>query len=336
MQENRAVVNMILTGDIGGTKSLLGIYDPRTPRPAEVVTRTFSTTAYRDLTAMISDFARDAAVHGAIVDSACFGIAGPITGETASLTNVPFVIDAPAIARTFEIPRVTLLNDLEALAYAVPLLEAAELHTLQAGTPTPGASAALIAAGTGLGEALLHRVGDRLVPAATEAGHADWAARNEREIVLLRDLTERFGRAEVEHVISGRGLMNVHRVTHNGQCAAIDDENDPEAPAQITAAALARRCAGCVDALSLFVDAYGAEAGNLALRTVATGGVFIGGGIAPKILPALEDGRFLRAFTDKAPFRDLLKQIPVRVILNHGAALLGAAHVAASRANLAD
>lgn len=329
MQENRAVVNMILAGDIGGTKTLLGLFDPRTTRPREIITREFATPSYADLTAIIADFAREPSVHGAIVDSACFGIAGPVTGETANLTNLPFAIDAPQIARTFEIPRVRLLNDLEAMAYAVPLLESSELHVLQAGSPTPGANAALIAAGTGLGQALLHRVGVQLIPSATEAGHADWAARNEREIVLLRDLIERFGRAEVEHVVCGRGLVNIHRITHQGQCPAIDDEEDPEAPAKISTAALERRCTGCVEALSLFVDAYGAEAGNLALRTVATAGIFIGGGIAPKILPALEDGRFLRAFTDKAPFQHMLRQIPVRVILNSGAGLLGAAHVAA-------
>jgi len=337
MQENRTVVNMILAGDIGGTKTLLGIFDPRTPRPAAVLTREFSTPAYADLTTMISDFAKEPAVNGALVGSACFGIAGPVLGNTARLTNVPFIIDARDIARTFEIPRVTLLNDLEAMAHAVPLLDASELHVLQEGMPMPGANAALIAAGTGLGQALLHRVDGRFIPSATEAGHADWAARGERDITLLRDLLERFGRAEVEHVVCGAGLVNIHRVTHQGgQCAALDGEDDPDAPARISAAALERRCAGCVEALSMFVDAYGAEAGNLALRTVATAGVFIGGGIAPKILPALEDGRFMRAFTDKAPFQQMLKQIPVRVILNSGAALLGAAHVGATRLTIPD
>jgi glucokinase len=183
----------------------------------------------------------------------------------------------------------------------------------------------LIAAGTGLGVALLHNVDGRLIPSPSEGGHADFAARTERDITLLRDLTARFGRAEVEHVVSGPGLVNIHRVTHPAPCAAAVDLADDGAPAQITKAALERKCAGCADALEMFVEAYGAEAGNLALGMVATGGVFIGGGIAPKIRPALETGTFLRAFAAKAPFESMLKQIPVRIILNKESGLLGAA-----------
>ena len=185
---------------------------------------------------------------------------------------------------------------------------------------------ALIAAGTGLGESILHAIDGRLVPVASEGGHADFAARTEREIDVLRDLMQRFGHAPVEQVVSGRGLVNLHRVTHAGPCPAVEDQDAPGAPAAIVHAALERRCRGCVDALGMFVDAYGAEAGNLALRAMATGGVFVGGGIAPKILPALLDGRFVKAFADKAPpFHDMLAKIPVKVILNDEAALLGAA-----------
>jgi glucokinase len=190
---------------------------------------------------------------------------------------------------------------------------------------------ALIAAGTGLGQALLHNVDGRFVPSASEGGHADWAARTERDITLLRDLVQRYGRAEVEHVVSGRGLLNIHRVTHQGTtCRAVGSDGDPDAPAAISKAALERSCAGCVEALAIFVDAYGAEAGNVALRGVSTGGLFVGGGIAPKILPALTDGRFMRAFRDKGPLEDLLVNMPVRVILNADAGLLGAAVFAAA------
>jgi glucokinase len=184
---------------------------------------------------------------------------------------------------------------------------------------------AVIAAGTGLGEAFLHRIGDRFVPAASEGGHADFAARNEREMALVRDLIARVGRAEVEGVVSGNGLVNIHRVTHTGPCAAAVNIDDPLAAAAISEAALSRACSGCEEALAMFVDAYGAEAGNLALRTVATGGVFVGGGIAPKILPALTGGAFMRAFVDKAPFRAMLGRIPVKVIRNPEVGLLGAA-----------
>jgi glucokinase len=189
---------------------------------------------------------------------------------------------------------------------------------------------ALVAAGTGLGEALLHRVEGRFVPSPSEAGHSDFPARNDAEMRLTRHLIERIGRAEVEQVVSGMGLVNIHRVTHDTPCAVVHDLSQHDAPARISKAGLDRTCPGCVRALEMFVDAYGAEAGNVALRVVATGGVFIGGGIAPKIMPALVDGRFLRAFRDKAPFEGLLNRMPVQVILNQDVGLLGAAVYASS------
>lgn len=322
---------MILAGDVGGTKTVLGLFDSRNERPATIVLGTFSTPAFPNLTAVVAEFARQPQVQGAVVDSACFGVAGPVLGDTARLTNVDFQIDANDLARTFSIPRVTLLNDLEAMAYAVPLLDDTEVEVLQDGSRLAGANMALIAAGTGLGEALLHNINGRILPSPTESGHADWAARNELEIELLRDLIERFGRASIEDLLSGPGIVNIHAFTHRGQqCVGVEPDGGPDMAARITAAALARRCTGCVQTLNLFVDAYGAEAGNLALRSMATGGVFIGGGIAPKVLPALTDGRFMRNFLDKAPHRALLSNIPVRVILYPHPALLGAAHVAAT------
>jgi glucokinase len=319
----------ILAGDIGGTKTLLGLFDSRPTRPRPVVVAEFTTLDHPDLTSMLSAFAADERVHGVAVDAACFGVAGPVLGDTAELTNVPWRIDAAQMSRTFDIRRVKLLNDLQAMAYAVPVLHHSEFHTLQQGEALRGGNMALVAAGTGLGEALLHNVDGRFIPSPSEGGHSDWAARNEHEIVVLRQLIQRFGRAEVEHVVSGRGLVNLHSVTHDGDCPAIDDEDDPNAPAKISKAALEERCRGCIEALRLFVDAYGAEAGNLALRTVSTGGLFIGGGIAPKILPALTDGRFMRAFRDKAPFEEMLSNMPVNIILNSEAGLLGAAVFAA-------
>jgi glucokinase len=171
----------------------------------------------------------------------------------------------------------------------------------------------------------LHAVEGRLIPSASEGGHADFAARTEREIALLRDLTERFGRAEVEYVVSGKGIVNIYRVAHRGQCAAAIDVDAADAAAEISKAALERRCSGCAGVLEFFVDSYGAEAGNLALDMVATGGVYIGGGIAPKILPALETGAFLKAFRAKSSFESMLAKMPVKVILNQETGLLGAA-----------
>jgi glucokinase len=321
---------MILAGDVGGTKTILGLFDSRPVRPSPVVVRTFTTTQFPTLTSVISAFTNEERVRSAGVDSACFGVAGPVLGETASLTNVPFTIDAREVASTFAIPKVSLLNDLEAMAYSVSLLDRSEMHVLQEGQRSADGNLALIAAGTGLGEAFIHRIDGRLIPAATEAGHADWAARNDREIAVLRGLLDRHGRVEIERVISGRGIVNIHPLLHQAPCAVIDDEDDPDAPARITEAALERRCAGCIATLSLFVESYGAEAGNLALRSMATGGVYVGGGIAPKILPALTDGRFVRAFQDKAPYQDILANIPVKVILNADAGLLGAAFFAAA------
>jgi glucokinase len=189
----------------------------------------------------------------------------------------------------------------------------------------------VIAAGTGLGQAYLHRVEHGWQPVPTEAGHADFAARTDRELDLVRMLRERFGRAEVEQVISGQGLLNLHRFTHRGgECEIVHDLDSPVAPALVSQAALAGRCQWCVDALRMFVSAYGAEAGNLALRTMATAGVYVGGGIARKIMPAMTNGTFIEAFRSKEPMNALVAQIPVHVILHEGAGLLGAA-VAAQR-----
>jgi glucokinase len=194
-----------------------------------------------------------------------------------------------------------------------------------------GGNIGLIAAGTGLGQALLHNIDGRFVPSASEAGHADFAARTEREIALTRDLVRRYGRADVEHVVSGRGLVNIHRVAHRESCTAEVDLESPDAPGAISAAALERRCAGCVETLDMFVEAYGAESGNLALRSVSTGGMFIGGGIAPKLLAMLTNGAFMRAFLAKPPLDRMLSAMPVKVILNAESGLLGAAVYASNQ-----
>jgi len=318
----------LLAGDVGGTTTRLGLFERTAARPRCVATRQFTTLDYPDLPSMIAAFLALEGRTGLSMRAACFGVAGPVNGHRASLTNIPFTVDAGDIARAFGLSGARLLNDLEAMAYALPVLEDAELHVLQPGRPpnTNGRrNVAVLAAGTGLGEAFLHDVDGRYVAVASEGGHADFAARTGREIELLRHLVARFGRAQVEDVLSGRGLVDIHRVCHTGECKAAIDLDDPGAPSAISTAALERRCNGCVATLDLFVEAYGAEAGNLALRTMALGGVFIGGGIAPKILPALSDGAFIRAFRAKAPFDAMLDAVPVKVILAN-AGLLGAAN----------
>jgi glucokinase len=236
---------------------------------------------------------------------------------------------------------VRLLNDLEVMASAVPVLEPDELAVLQEGVAVPTGNAALIAAGTGLGEALMHNVGGRFRPAASEGGHADFAARTPRELALVEELARIHGRVENERVISGHGIVNLFRFTHGTQdlrraCRVVSGDLDlAELPPAITASAIERRCEQCVEALDMFIEAYGAETGNLALRAMATAGVYVGGGIAPKILTAIERGGFMDAFRDKEPMVDMLRTLPVRVILNPQAGLLGAA-VRAQESRLVD
>jgi glucokinase len=322
---------MLLAGDIGGTKTLLGLFDGSPVRPRPMLVRSFGTLEYRDLPSMVDVFLKDGDAPRGTVRRASFGVAGPVLGDSATLTNVPWRVEAHGVRSAFGIDRVDLLNDLEAMAWSIPVLSEREVHVLQEGEARRGGNVALIAAGTGLGEALLHWVDGRFVPSASEAGHADFAARTEREIVLVRDLISRYGRADVEHVVSGRGFANLFRVAHREACRVGIDVESPDAPALISGAALDRRCPGCVETLDMFVEAYGAEAGNLALRTVSTGGVFIGGGIAPKILPAMTAGAFMRAFRAKPPLDDLVAKMPVKIILNAEAGLLGAAVFAAGQ-----
>ena len=317
---------MILAGDIGGTKTLIGLFELADRRPIQVDTQSYPTTAYPGLPAIIEEFFKTRGAKPA-VDVAVFGIAGPIINQHAEMTNVEWQVDAAELTRVFAFPKVRLLNDLEAMAYGVPVLDADELTTLQAGRRNPDGNIGLIAAGTGLGQSLLHRIGARYVPVASEGGHADFAARTDRELEFARFLRAKFGRAEIEHVLSGPGLLNLSNFTHqDGECASIGHLDDcPDLPAEVSKSALDGQCAKCVEALDLFVSAYGASAGNLALTAVTTGGVFIGGGIAPRILPALQNGQFIASFNDKGPMRPLLEAMPVHVILNAQSGLLGAA-----------
>jgi glucokinase len=318
------LTHMLLAGDIGGTKTLLGLFRRAPTRPVPIATREFTTLAHSSLGDMVRQFLGE--FDGEAVEAAAFGVAGVVQKDCARLTNVPWLVDAAEITRHFGVASVEVLNDLQAMAYGVPVLERRELFVLQEGTPQPEGNMALIAAGTGLGEALLHNIGGRFVPSPSEGGHADFAARTAREVELLVELTRINGRVDYESVASGLGLINLFRFTHKVLCPVVGEPADVgDIPPALTAAAMAGTCASCGEALSIFLSVYGAEAGNLALRSVATGGVYVGGGIAPKILPALSDGRFMEAFRRKPPMADLLAAMPVWVILNTNTALLGAA-----------
>jgi glucokinase len=321
----KSMTKLVLAGDVGGTKTLLGLFERAEGRPVRVHARPYATLDFDALPDMIRAFLGECGTPPEQIGVACFGAAGPVIDGAAELTNVPWRVDTHDVGRAFAFESIYLLNDLQSMAYSVSVLNDSELLVLQDGTPTPAGNIAIIAAGTGLGEALLHNIGGRRIPSPSEGGHADFAARTEREIALTRDLTLRYGRADVEHVISGRGLVNLHRLCHSDGCAAGVDLDSPAAPAAISAAALAKTCAGCIEVLDMFVEAYGAQAGNLALRSVSTGGVFIGGGIAPKIVPAMTQGSFMRAFCDKAPLDGMLRAMPVKIVMNEEAGLLGAA-----------
>jgi glucokinase len=333
---------MLLAGDIGGTKTLLGLFDDTPERPGAIEIGEFVTLEYDGLEPMIREFLGAWTVEPRAIAAASFGVAGAVTDQVARLTNVPWLVDVSAVGEALGFRRAVLLNDLEALAYAVPVLEPDEQAVLQQGVAMPGGNAAVIAAGTGLGEALLHNVHGRFVPAASEAGHADFAARTPRELELVAQLTRIFGRVGVEHVISGPGLVNLYQFTHqsfgNGPmitpnsiapsrlCGSVGNvRSQADLAAKIYESATERRCPQCVEALEMLVSAYGAEAGNVALRMMATAGVYVGGGIAPKILPVLKSGLFLEAFRAKEPMADLVATVPVSVILNPDAGLIGAA-----------
>ena len=275
---------------------------------------------------MVAAFLDLESVNPSHIEAACFGVAGPVLDGRSQLTNVRWAVVAADVRARFSLQRVELLNDLEAMAWSVPVLDSSELETLQSGEGALVGNAAVIAAGTGLGMAILLRTGNRFLPVASEGGHADFAPRTAREVELLNALSEWYGRAQWEDIVSGPGLINLHRFTHKTPCFAVPSTLEAhEKPSAISSAALERCCAGCVEALDLFASVYGSAAGNLGLMAAATGGVYVGGGIAPKILSVLRTGQFMTAFGSKAPMGRLLARIPVHVILSPEAGLLGAA-----------
>ena len=315
----------LLAADVGGTKTVCGLYAADGHRPRPLAVERFATLDHDCLEALLAVFL-DRRAAGATVGAAVLGVAGPVRDGASDLTNVPWRVDAGAVAARFAVPEVRLLNDLEAMGHVVSVLADDEVTTLQAGQPDAHGNAALIAPGTGLGETLLHRVGGRLAPVAGEPGHTDFAARTPAEIDLLRALTRRFGRVSWEHVLSGPGLAYIHSCVHGtAACPTADGVAFEDLPRRITSAALERRCPRCVETLELFTGALGAEAGNLGLRALATAGVYIGGGIAPRILPLLAAPLFLEAFRSKGPMERLLASMPVHVIRIDNPALLGAA-----------
>ena len=308
---------MDIAGDIGGTHTRLALFDPGAAGPAAV--EVYSSRDHDGLEAMIAAFL---ATHPAHVERACFGVAGPVQNGHVKTTNLAWPVDARQVARMLGIERVGLVNDLYANAYGIADLGPDDIATLRAGDPSMGGNAAVISAGTGLGEAGLFWDRRRYHVFATEGGHTDFAPRDDRETALRDHLARNHAHVSYERVCSGMGLVAIHDFLSGSEGVGRTDAS------AITKAALDGSDELCVRALDMMVSIYGAEAGNLALKLLATGGIYVGGGIAPRILRKLQAGPFLEALDAKGRFSELLSRIPVHVILNDRTALLGAARLA--------
>jgi glucokinase len=318
----------VLAADVGGTKTAVALYAVADGGLQVVREAAYPSARHQSLESVLAEFCQP----GDDIAAAAFGIAGPVIDGAVVTTNLPWRVVGTAVSAALGGAPVQLLNDLEATALGATVLPPDQLLTLNRGIERAG-HRAVIAAGTGLGQAYLFWDGRRHQPAATEGGHADLAARNDDEIALLRYLQVQFGRASAERVLSGPGLVNVYRFLTDGQgrtpAAAVRARMTNEDPgAVIGEAALAGSCAVCVAAVELFVRIYGAQAGNLALTVMAIGGVYVGGGIVGHLLPRITTGAFMDAFTAKGRYAHLMHEIPVHVILDPRAARLGAAHAA--------
>ncbi|MEJ2107483.1 MAG: glucokinase [Acidiferrobacteraceae bacterium] len=310
----------VLAVDLGGTTARLALADVKGTHCSFIRQAEFSSSDYPDIETMLAGFLEGAGAPGA----ACLAVAGPVTGNRARITNLPWIVDAQSLAGRFGIGPVKLINDMAGIAYSIPALGADAMVSLQSGTADPAGARALIAAGTGLGQGILLPDEDTLRALPTEGGHVDFAPRNHTQAQMLEYLQQRHKHVSYERVVSGPGLETIY--------AFLNGMNEPElGAAEISSRALDDGDSVALQALDLFVDVYGAQAGNLALSCLATGGVYVAGGIAPKILPrVLEDQRFAKAFVDKGRMSDLLRDISVTLITHPSPGLLGAAIAAGS------
>jgi len=324
---------MILAGDVGGTKVHLALFDFTDGEVKHMRDQQYPAKEYAGLEQIVKEF-----VVNEKVTSACFGVPGPVRDGRLRLTNLPWTLDSRELATHLKIDYVFLINDLQANGYGIAELGADQVYTLSEGDSRQVGNRGLISAGTGLGEAFLVWDGRDYVPYPSEGGHADYAPRNQDEIDMLCFLRQKYnGRISFERVVSGQGLSNVYEFLRDGRGLEepvwLRERMTKEDPnAVITDCALKAKSELCEKALDMFVSAYGAEAGNLALKVLSVGGLYVGGGIAPRILEKLKDGTFMKAFTDKGRLSQLLVNIPVRVILESRTALIGAAAYAEARA----
>ncbi len=321
---------MYLVGDIGGTKTNIAILEAQNGRFITHFEKSFISNNYDSLKTIVDKVINEDLKNEFKITHACFGVAGPVKDGLCDATNLPWLVDAKKISELLKLPSncVSLLNDLEAAAYGIQVLEEKDVCVLNKGIEQKNGNMALLSAGTGLGESVIFWDGGKYKPSPSEGGHTDYAPRNKIEIDLLNYLTGKYGRISYERILSGPGLLNVYNFFKD---TAYQDtpkwllerfkKEDPSAV--ISEVALSKKDICCEKALDLFVTIYGAEAGNLALTALAIGGVYIGGGIAPKILDKLKEGAFMQAFTHKGRLSVLISQIPVKVILNDKIPLLG-------------
>ncbi|MBN2059826.1 MAG: glucokinase [Deltaproteobacteria bacterium] len=319
---------IILAGDIGGTKTELGIFMMGKKRPSLKVFKTFSSVNYSGFDEIVARFL---AIHPSHVAGACFGVAGPVINGKCRMTNLPWTISESILKNRFRWKSVHVINDLVAMAHAVPLLDAREVHSLNGLRVVKGRNMGLIAPGTGLGEAFLMFVeSGKCLFVSTEGGHCDFPSGNEKQVELWRFLKKKYGHVSVERVVSGPGIVNIYQwLKSSGKykepswLKTLLRKYDPAKV--ISETALAGKDILCVESMDIFMSVFGAIAGNLALTGMTTGGIFLGGGIVPKILPHIKKGDFMKSFTDKGRFRKFMVKIPVKAILHRRPALLGAA-----------
>ncbi len=316
---------IILAGDIGGTKTRIGFYRiNRKRRYQTIFEKIFQSRNYQGFDEIIQLSLEE----GVKIDIACFGVAAPIIGNKVRLTNLPWVIDIENLKRKLKVKKLSVINDLVANAYGLRMLKRNDLVVLNRGKAREG-NAAIISAGTGLGEAILFWDGKRYHPSPSEGGHVEFGPRNQLEIELLKYLLKSFDHVSYERILTGEGLFRIYQFLRDFKKKKdppwLTKKMETEDPAMvISESARNRQSSLCTMALNIFSSIYGAEAGNLALKAMALGGIYIGGGIAPRILWKLREGMFMEAFKDKGRYSNMMEGIPVKVIVNEKAALLGA------------
>jgi glucokinase len=321
---------VILAGDVGGTKCNLALFSEKNGKLTTVFKQRFASKEFASFDLIVKEFSRQAAarLRSDRVIAAGFGVAGPVIDNHVRATNLPWVVDARILEDELEVHKIVLMNDLGATGHSIEHLAGEEFVVLNPGKAEPGGTRALIAAGTGLGQSFLVWDGNRYRIAPSEGGHSDFAPHTDQQIELLRFMRRRYPQVSWELILSGRGFRTLHEfLSSNVKHPSFEDPDADPAP-EITRLGLTKQCPICVETLDLWCALYGAEAGNLALKVLALGGVYVAGGIAVKIIEKMKDGKFLNAFRDKWKFETLMANIPVSVVLNESAPLLGAAYEA--------